>query len=801
MKKKTYLIGNAHIDPVWQWRWQDGMAEIKATFKSVLDRMNEFPDFKFTCAGSMYYEWIEKSDPKMFAEIAKRIKEGRWCVAGGWYLQPDCNIPSGESFARHALLAQNYFLNKFGVMAKTGYNVDSFGHNAGLPQVLKKSGLEAYVFMRPMSYEKELPNSLFLWEGHDGSALPAYRIAYAYEITNMERFAEWEKCIENETTDAMAFYGVGNHGGGPTIQLLNALHEKFDGDDSYSFSTVDEYFKDVDLTDLPVVSGNLQHHARGCYTAVTDIKMANRAAENNLAATEIFSAFSEILVGTEYPKDELQRAWKNVLFNQFHDILGGCIIQSGVKDAILLYGESLSIAERAINLSLQNISWQIDTLKGHTEEIFREKTFFPFTHEHLGSPVVIFNPLPFNAKLPVKIFPNCTRVEEENGDAVTFQMVRGEQTDGKLNHFNTLIYTEVPAFGYKVVRIFNKGEEKELPSVLSYGEDFIENEILRVTFDRQNGGIKSFVDKRNGQELLSGTTAACWFDDSGYDTWAHGISTFDKKEEEYGNAELQVIEYGAACVTMRVISRCGGFSLTQDYTLYAGEDMLRVEAKTSGCEKHKILRLAFPIGVTDARSLAEASFGVTEHPTDNTECPCGKWFAVTDGKEKAGVAILNNGKYGYSVDGATAYMTVLRTAIYCDHFGERDNRCEFMDTGAHTFRYALTPFKDKATTERTAYLLNFEGRAVLETFHSGSLKTTFSGIQVCDENVIVTAFKKAEDGNGYILRAYEAAGKETVTQLEIAALNVKTEIRFTPFEVKTLRIVDGVAVETNLIER
>ena len=146
---KLHLVGNAHIDPVWLWRWQEGFSEILSTFRSALDRMNDFPDFKFTCACSSYYRWVESVDPQMFAEIKQRVEEGRWSIVGGWYLQPDCNIPDGESFARHGLVAQRYFMEKFGVTAKTGYNVDSFGHNAALPKILKGCGMENYVFMRP----------------------------------------------------------------------------------------------------------------------------------------------------------------------------------------------------------------------------------------------------------------------------------------------------------------------------------------------------------------------------------------------------------------------------------------------------------------------------------------------------------------------------------------------------------------------------------------------------------------------------------------------------------------------------
>ena len=168
---KIYLIGNAHLDPVWLWRWQEVFSEIISTFRSALDRMKDFPDFKFTSACAVYYQWIEKVDPDMFEEIKERVKEGRWNIVGGWFLQPDCNLPSGESFARHGLISQRYFKEKFGITAKTGYNVDSFGHNASLPQILKKSGMNNYVFMRPMPEEGKTKETLFNWESADGSSV------------------------------------------------------------------------------------------------------------------------------------------------------------------------------------------------------------------------------------------------------------------------------------------------------------------------------------------------------------------------------------------------------------------------------------------------------------------------------------------------------------------------------------------------------------------------------------------------------------------------------------------------------
>ena len=178
--QKLHMIGNAHIDPVWLWQWQEGFHEVHATFRSALDRMDEYPNFVFTASSAAFYEWIELSDPAMFSEIQQRVMEGRWGITGGWWIEPDCNIPCGESFVRQGLYGQRYFREKFGIQAHTGFNVDSFGHTGTLPQILRKSGIDYYVFLRPMSHEKELPARVFWWQSGDGSRLMAFRIPFAY---------------------------------------------------------------------------------------------------------------------------------------------------------------------------------------------------------------------------------------------------------------------------------------------------------------------------------------------------------------------------------------------------------------------------------------------------------------------------------------------------------------------------------------------------------------------------------------------------------------------------------------------
>src|SRR5829696_979519 len=218
------MIGNAHIDPVWLWQWPEGYQEVRATFQSAVERLDEYPDFVFTCDSVMFFQWIEETDPELFQRIRERIVEGRWQVIGGWWVEPDCNIPAGESYVRQALYGQRYLRDRFGITATTGANIDSFGHNAMLPQLLRKSGLDSYVFLRPGPRERELP-TVFRWESPDGSRVLAYRIPHEYCAPRDDLGEHLEKALAQLPPDheeLMVFYGVGNHGGGPTKANLDS---------------------------------------------------------------------------------------------------------------------------------------------------------------------------------------------------------------------------------------------------------------------------------------------------------------------------------------------------------------------------------------------------------------------------------------------------------------------------------------------------------------------------------------------------------------------------------------------------
>lgn len=792
--RKIHLIGNAHLDPVWLWQWQEGFAEIKATFRSALDRMEEFEDYKFTSACSVYYMWIEKSDPNMFEEIQKRVQEGRWCITGGWFLQPDCNIPCGESFARHGLISQRYFQEKFGLKAVTGYNVDSFGHNGNLPQILKNCQLENYVFMRPMSHEKKIVQSLFCWQGVDGSCVTTYRIPFFYNIdsTRMGIFEEIDAM--EDSTDLMAFYGIGNHGGGATVELLSQMHKTLPP--HFVYSTPDAYFHSVDKESLPVVCDELQYHAKGCYSACSQIKADNRKAENLILNTEKFSVLSQALLNTPYPKAELDRAWKNILFNQFHDTLGGCSIKEAYTDAQYVHFEAINIAERNTNFALQQISWQIDTMDHKELKAYDPNAEQWQNEERIGTPVVIFNSLAHEVTSVMTVRRMPKYVEDCDGRPVAFQRVRDSKTDVD-DKYATAFSATIPAFGYTTYKMYFEGERKaDFQSPFTCSENSIENSFISVHFNGDTGEIDRIYDKKNRCELLEGSTSTVLIDETHCDTWAHGIERFKDVAETAEKGSIKLLETGPVRAVMRCTTQIGHSEIIRDYSLEADSRVIQTAVTVNFFEKHKMLKFRIPVRVSDPLVKCEIPFGYIEKPNDGSEQVCGSWFSMEDGKKGLGVA--NDSKHSFDAEGNVLSLTVLRGAIYADHYGNRDEFCEYMDQGTHCFMYSLFPFISLSDTLKKAQELNHKPVSLIETFHKGSLGTHFSAISLSEENIAVTAVKKHEDTEDIILRCYETQNRDTDVNITLFGTTFQTH--FSRGQIKTFLIGTASVKEVDFIE-
>lgn len=804
--KKLYMIGNAHIDPVWLWQWQEGFQEIKATFRSALDRMKEYPDFVFTSSSAAFYEWIENNDPVMFDEIRERIKEGRWAVVGGWWVEPDCNIPSGESFVRQGLYAQRYFKEKFGVIAHTGYNIDSFGHNAMLPQILKKCGICNYVFMRPGRHEKSLPHHTFEWRSMDGSSVLVFRIPFEYCTWPQEISTHIERCsreIKDSSQAIMCFYGVGNHGGGPTKQNIDSIKE-LSSNPSYPtliFASPDMFFNDIrkNNADYHVVEGELLHHASGCYSAHSEIKTLNRKAENRLVMAEKFSTISSIITGNEYPLEEYAKAWKNALFNQFHDILAGTSIESAYEDAREAYGASLHTASVNMNNAVQSLSWRIN---------------IPFEEDM--KPLVVFNPNSFAGKFEVEIESSNIKenmiLVDDRDNPVAFQLVQSQAAcNGRCK---ICFIADLPSMGYRTYR-FVKREIPNRFETAACTDMMLENRYFKLEFNKETGAIKSLIKKNDGTEFFSGPAAVPVVIEDDSDTWSHGIRRFNKAIGCFNPVKIYYAEKGPVKSTVRIISEYNKSTIIQDFTLFSELDYILVKTTVDWHEHSKMLKLQFPMNLNYLRTSCEIPYGFIQREPDGEEYPMHSWIdfegSIPGSKTPCvGLSFLNDGKTSYDADGKTVSITLLRSPIYAHHepyIPCDDHLYVYQDQGVQRFQYVLYPHDgswEQAKTIQHAQALNQKPIVLFETYHEGELPQNGVFLEVSEPNVLVGAMKMAEDGSGdVILRLYETVNKKTNAIISLPMLNREIKTTFKPCEIKTLRIPINEAnevKEVNMLE-
>jgi alpha-mannosidase len=802
--KKLYMIGNAHLDPVWLWQWQDGFHEAKATFRSALDRMNEYPDFIFVSSQAAIYEWVENSDPQMFAEIQQRVAEGRWKVVGGWWIEPDCNIPSGESFVRQGLYGQHYFKEKFGQIAKVGYCIDSFGHSGMLPQILKKSGMPYYVFMRPSPHEKGLSSRLFWWESDDGSRVLTFRIAYEY--------CSWGKDLRNHVdivaselkdpqNELMCFYGVGNHGGGPTIENIESIHAMQEDTQlpELILSSPDEFFSILETRGgiHPVVHEDMQHHASGCYAAHSGVKRWNRMAENRLLAAEKFSVIARRVTGQPY-SSEFGRAWKNVLFNQFHDILAGTSLEIAYDDARDQFGEALSIADRAMTYAVQALAWKINV-----------------EPEPGLVPVAIFNPHAWDVKTCIEIEISKPREEvvllDSDNQPVPFQFIRSHATAG--GRTRLCFMGSLPPMGYRLYRLVS-GTQKNTAAPVEASQTVLNNGRYRLEFNPQTGAIHSLRDLQRNCELLIADGAIPVVLEDPSDTWSHNVFTFTGQTAGVMTArKIELIEHGPVKAVIRVTSEFGRSSMIQEFAMYNELDTIDVAVTIDWHEQQKMLKLRFPLNIIQMKATWEIPYGHIERMANGEEEPGQNWIDLSgvsrDCSRRVGISLLNDGKYSFDVNIRDMGMTLLRSPIYAHHMPlvpDPEQIYPYMDQGIQKFNYTIFPHAgswDEAGTVRRAAELNQRPVSVVTTIHQGPLAHSASFVAVDDENVVVSVVKKAEDNDDLVVRCYETAGVKTTAHIHLPAWERTIEAHFGPCEIKTFRVPQDSTqpvIETNLLE-
>ena len=838
--RRIHMVGNAHLDPVWLWPWQEGYQEARATFWSAIHRMDEYPDFVFTCDQIVLLSWVEESDPELFARIRERVADDRWVNAGGWWVEPDCNMPSGESFARQGLYGQRYLQSRFGKTATVGMNVDPFGHHVMLPQILRLQGMDSYCFLRPGPHETEMPNTAFWWESPDGSRVLGYRIPFEYCSPPGEVAGQTEKALaqlDRSLSDVMVFYGVGNHGGGPTKANIESIY-RFDRMGSFGrmkMSSPREYFDELaarrgpdGMAELPVWRDDLQHHAPGCYSAHSGIKLWLRKAQAALLSAERWAAVVALQDGLDYPRAELELAWKQVLFNQFHDILPGSAVEPSYDDARDQLGEAIAISKRIITRSQNVIARQVD---------------IPLAVE--TQPVLVFNPHPWPVSTDIELQygaqPTGVHVVDADGRQTSSQRTQSTATTSDKGRGAIVFGAELPAFGYRLYRLYSGPAPAAIewsgraPGALSASKTVLENDVIRAELDPSTGWLVSLLGKRTGIDLVAGArgehTQIC---EDPTDTWGHRVVSYNWPGVAMKTDRIVLRESGPLRARLRVERSWGRSTMVEEFILGHDSDQLEVRVTIDWREYAHLLKLRFPVALDAPVGTYEIPYGTLERPVDGAEEPGQSWVdlsgpTVGDDSRVAGLAVVNNAKHGYDLSpageregeriDASMGITAVRSPVYSWHdprLLDPEGFYSYQDQGIQNFSYLLVPHAGdwrQAGLSRRAAELGSRPRAMLESFHDGTLPSERSYAGDGAGQVMITAIKGSEDpaegegegpgGADLIVRAVETIGRPAHAVLELPLVARSIDAEFGPSQVRTWRVPRDAGkpiVEVDLIE-
>jgi len=803
--KTLHLISQAHIDPVWLWPWTDGAAEVLTTVQSAVDRAAEFPEFKFTRASAATYRWLKEMDPRLYSEVCRLIREGRWEVVGGWVEQPDCNLPSTESFVRQSLYGKSWLRAETGASATVGYNVDSFGHAGGFPQLLRRAGFSHYVFMRPDPMEAPEVPDLFWWESSDGSRVLTQRIPRQYSQSPKTTADELEKNLRDHWQayfspgfdDGIFFLGIGNHGGGPTREHLERI-VALQNDPALprlKLSTLAEYFAAVEKSPaseaITTWRGDLQYHARGCYAATGEVKQLNRRAEKSLFAAESAQVAATLAGQGDLSAPILGEAWWRVLFNQFHDILAGSCVLSTFRPVRDAFGAACAEADELAVKAAFRMARKVDT-RGEP-----------------GGVLFAWNPLPWPRRLLLQTdaFSDphgrapITHLQTRTGHKLPIQWMTPEAHFGPWHmpwqKLTTVV--DLPAHGYAVFRMAT-GDAPE-PQPAPAAPFLVSKDAL---------GLESWKSA-DGVELLAAPLGLLVIEDQS-DTWAHGVDGFPHELGRPRLVESRVVESGPLRTVHRQKGVWGNSEIWLDIVHNPSVGTVELLLRLNWQEKRQLLKLDIPSSLSEPRVVCRSAGGVSERPFAGDEQPCHDWVALAGkaGGTERSVAILNEGSYSFSCVEANLRMIVVRSTPYAEyapvihatgHSGDfttlsherspDDAVAPHTDHGWQERRFALVERSGPdalGRLDREAEEFQVRPVVMIDSAHPGNLPWEQSHLRVEPGTVAVLAVKPAENGKGIIVRLQEMSGHATKAALTIGGETPLKPVALKPWEIKTLRL-------------
>ena len=817
---KVYLIGNAHIDIAWLWRIYETVLVARNTFDTVIKNQDEYPELHFAQSQALAYEWIEKKYPELFEDIKRRIKEGRWEVVGGMWVEPDCNLISGESWVRQILYGKKYFKEKFGLNINTGWNVDSFGYNWNMPQFYMKSGIDRFVTQKIWWNDTTVfPHYIFWWKGVDGTKLLSYFPPEGYtsrvkingvadNITKYEATTGYKK--------SLILYGIGDHGGGPNREILNRvrgynkLYISPDFIHSKAGTFLDKVKGDLKNT-IPVWNDELylEYH-RGTYTTQGAVKKGNRKSEVKVGVSEALASISSLL-GLEYPKEDLEAAWKYILTNQFHDILPGSSITPVYRDSAEWYKKAGRKIGKITNKTQAFIAKNINTSKVE------------------GQPLVVFNPLSWRRSDIVKIAVKGT----EKSAYKVVDVATGKEIPAAIDYCAahqkltlSFIARDVPSFGYKTYAL-QEGTGKTHATDIKADGTVLENAFYRLEVNPETGNIKCLVHKQMNREFVAkGKEANVLqvYEDRPQDWDAWNIGYTGRMWELNKADEVKLMTVNPVYAVLKVKKTFLGLSknrysptdefpssfFTQYIVLYSNLPRIDIKTEADWWEDHMFLKAAFPVTVTNDKATYEIPFAAIDRTTKREtlwekarfEVSALKWADLSE--EGFGVSLLNDSKYGHDIAGNVMKISLLRAPTWPDPMADR---------GKHSFVYSLYPHQggwQQADTVKRGAELNSPLLISQTCKHEGTLPVSSSFFAVDSDSVILDGVKIAEEkgSKALVFRLYEsegAAGKAKLTffkaptsieetnliEERIRPLRVNgsaIDLTFGKYEIKTLKV-------------
>ncbi len=642
----VHMIFNAHIDPIWLWPWNSGLDTLLATCRNACDRLDRHPDLHFSRGEAWVYREVERIDRELFERIKGHVQGGRWHIVGGWWIQPDCNGPSGFGFEKQIELGREYFLEKFGFFPRIGYNIDSFGHAATLPEIMRARGQDRYVFMRPQEWEMALPARVFRWRGREGGPeVTTFRIAKAYTCRGITRehieaaLSHLPEGIEH----TMSFVGVGDHGGGPTESQIAWIREHQDAFPGAKLvmSSPGQFFDAIESMRerLPVVTGELQYHSVGCYSVHRPVKVAVRRAEHRLVQAEMLSrgitsgASADGRDPHATVENRLKEAWRWVCFGHFHDTFGGSCIPSACEQVHAQIGYAYAEAEDIL------------------QHAFRRRIVQALPDDKLQR-IVLLNASdqPYDGYAVHEPWlegehwqPNW-RLVDERGQTVPHQRMHTEALvpDDYLHYLRLLFRVRLEPGQMRALRIDPRGIEDKDASGL---ERIAHNRVNATSVSLENdigvrlstSGAREMVFPAGGGDPTSGGVrggqsarreAVCVglpqleMVEDPTDTWTHEVDRYDGQAVAASLwDQTRVIDFGPLMGSLQQRGRIGRSDVTAEWRVYAGEPFVELLLRVYWSERHKLLKLTVPLAAPIARRRDGIPGGELQRPSDGREHP------------------------------------------------------------------------------------------------------------------------------------------------------------------------------------